>query len=647
MKSRSACLAALLPSLFIFPVQAETESRLEPLVVTATRFDDAAAGAAANVVVIDRESINRSGATTLPDVLRNVAGVLVRPLYGSIGADTAIDMRGFGDGGSQRTLVLLNGQRLNPLDLSSVDWGLVPLDSVERVEVISGSGAILYGDNAVGGVINIITAPRKEGGSVLLGGGSRDSRQAAANLYRRLGAFDLALGANRQTTDGWRDNNRQERSSANARLGFNFQRGEAFVDLNWSELDAGLPGALTEARYRANPRQAETPDSKARRTVALVRPGVAWQISDNLSLAAEVAFGDIGNEGWYSNFSYFDDRRTDTLSFTPRLRWQHGLGDLTSVTTLGVDYYAGELESRQASSPHGAVNKVVRLDQTSRGLYFQNRTELNRDVSLTLGVRRQTLDQTARDSTGARRANDHAQSVGEAGVSVRIVPSLRVFSRVGRTFRFANLDELTTFGGFVSEDLRPERGRFVDIGGQWSGSRHTLKVTAYRLSMEDEIAFNNFTFQNENLARTRHRGIEANGSVDLDAHWQLSGGVNAQSAVFRDGVDKGNRIPLVPSWQANTGLHFQPVAEWRFTLLAQHVGERHFGGDTANARARLPAYTVTDFVVAWQHADWTLRARINNLSDRRYAPTGYDFGFGASYYPADGRSFFADLRYAF
>lgn len=647
MKPHPKILAATL-SVLLFPL-AHAEQNASPgtVVVTASRFSESSLGAAANVLVIGREDIAASGAATLPDVLKNVAGVVVRPLYGSIGADTAIDMRGFGDGAGQRTLVLLNGQRLNPLDSGSVDWGLVPLDSIERVEIVSGSGAVLYGDNAVGGVINIITGSRKDGGSVVVGLGSRDGRQLAANLARRVGDFDLALAANHQETDGWRRNNAQERNNANGRLGYRFESGEAFLDMGWSKLEAGLPGVLTQAQYRANPRQAETLDSRAERRAGFVRPGFEWRVSDSLTLAAELTRSETDNESWISNFSSFDNRRTDTVSFTPRLLWKHGLGALASTTTLGVDYYDGELDSRRSSTPSAPVNKIVRIDQISRAVYVQNRTELASSVSLTLGGREQTIDQKATDTAGGRISNDHRQTIGEIGLAYRPVNGLRFFVRGGSTFRFANLDELTTFAGFVSETLRPERGSFIDLGGQWSGASHTLQVTAYDLKMKDEIAFSLLTFENENLAKTRHRGIEANGSVDVNRFWKLSGGVNLQSATFREGSDRGNDIPLVPRVQANAGVHFLPSAEWDIALLAQHIGRRYFGGDTGNVRPRLPAYSIADLVVTWQHARWTARGRVLNLADKRYAPTGYDFGFGSSYYPADGRSFFADLRYSF
>lgn len=645
MHTRLKPMAALLPFLFATAsADAQQITTSGEVVVTATRFHESSAPAAANVIIITREDIQSSGAQTLPDVLKSQAGLNVAPLYGSLGSDTAIDMRGFGEGAASRTLVLLDGQRLNSLDMTNIDWGIVPLDSIERVEIINGSGSILYGDNAVGGVINIITGKRKDGAHIQLGAGSQDGKQISAGFSRQLGAINLALSANHQDVDGWRQNNKQKRNNVAGRIGTNFDRGEAFVDLGWSSLDSGLPGALTKAQYDSNPKQAVTLDSYSERRSTYVRPGVAMQITDAVKFLAEAGYSKVENTSWISDWFSFDDRKSTVFSFTPRLQWQHGLGTLASKTTIGFDYYDGDLTSDKSASNHGLIYKTVKIDQKSQAVYLQNQTGLTTDLILTAGARHQKIDQSAADSTGLRMTNDHAKTIGELGLSYQLATGVRVFSRFGSTFRYANLDELTTWGGFASKPVRPEQGKFIDAGVDLSGAAYALKVTAYSLSMKDEIAYNGLTYENENLAKTRHEGIDISARYDLDRQWQLIGGLNLQKAKFREGADSGKKVPLVPGVKANVGINFKPVAALNLSLLANHVGRRHSGGDTSNSFfEQLAAYTTADFVASWRQSNWTARARVVNLTDKKYAPSGY---YG-SYYPADGRTFFADLRYDF
>ncbi len=644
-------LAALLPLLFISaPALAQTTAHAQhgEVVVTATRFHDFTAALATNVTTLTHDDIQASGARTLPDVLKYQAGLNISPLYGSIGADTAIDMRGFGEGATSRTLVLFNGQRLNALDNVNVDWGLVPLESIERIEIIHGSGSVLYGDNAVGGVINIITGKQKEGGHILIGAGSQNSRQFTAGLSKQMGAINLNLTANHQDADGWRQNNKQKRDNLSGRVATNFGHGEAYVDLGWSALKTGLPGSLTQARYDSNPKQAQTTDSTSERRNTYVRPGFAIQLADTLKLATEIGYSKSENTSYISNWcswgSCFDNRTTDIWSFTPRLQWQHGLGGIASKTTFGLDYHDGDLSVNKSASNHGSIINTIKIKQKSQAFYLQNQTDLLNNLSLTLGARHQQIDQSATDTTGARISNDHSKNIGELGLSYQFSAGTRVFSKVGSTFRNANLDELTTFAGFASKPVRPEQGRSIDAGIEFKDTAYTLRLTAYHLRMKDEITYNSVTFENENMAKTRHEGIDLSGHYNLNTQWQFTGGLNLQKAKFSDGVDNGKKIPLVPAVKVTAGIRFKPTAALNLSLLTNHIGERISGGDTSNTLFPvLAAYTTADFVVSWHQAQWTTRARVINLTDKKYAASAY---YG-SYYPADGRAFFADLRYDF
>jgi outer membrane cobalamin receptor len=134
----------------------EKEVTLETVVVTATRDVQEIRKVPANVRVIAREQIEQFNAQSTVDLLRNEVGVMVRDFTGS-GKTVSVDIRGFGETGLLNTLVLVDGTGVNEIDLSDVDWTEIPLDQIDRVEILRGPGSVLYGDNAVGTVINIIT----------------------------------------------------------------------------------------------------------------------------------------------------------------------------------------------------------------------------------------------------------------------------------------------------------------------------------------------------------------------------------------------------------------------------------------------------------------------------------------------------------
>jgi len=145
--------------LVLFPVTSfaqEKEVTLEKVVVTATRDAEEIRKIPANVTVITKKQIEESYAETVVGLLRDQVGVVVKDIYGN-GKSATVDIRGFGETAPPNTLVLVDGRRVNQIDLSGVDWTQIPLHQIERIEVVRGSGSVLYGDNAVGGVINIIT----------------------------------------------------------------------------------------------------------------------------------------------------------------------------------------------------------------------------------------------------------------------------------------------------------------------------------------------------------------------------------------------------------------------------------------------------------------------------------------------------------
>ena len=180
---------------------------LEEVVVTATRDMQEIRKIPANVTVITGEEIQRSNAKTTVDVLRDEVGVIIRDFTGN-GKTASVDIRGFGETGPLNTLVLVDGRRVNEIDLSGVDWTQIPIDQVERIEILRGPGSVLYGDNAVGGVINIITKkqekPFSARGEIIRG--SYLYHKESGSVGGKWGPLSAILHADYSSTEGYREN---------------------------------------------------------------------------------------------------------------------------------------------------------------------------------------------------------------------------------------------------------------------------------------------------------------------------------------------------------------------------------------------------------------------------------------------------------
>lgn len=632
-----------------FPLAAADE-----VVVSATRFIESPTRAAANVSVITREDIARSPATDVPSLLKDSAGVLVSALYGGRGIDATVDLRGFGENGTNNTLVLLDGQRLNPVDGGSIMWSAIPLDAIERIEILRGQGTVAFGDRASGGVINIIT--RKTAPTALsVSVGSFNTRSAEFQTSAQRGDAYATVFARHGESTGWRRNNQSDQDTLSGRLGVCAPTREGFVDYAFYRESLGLPGALYSAAYAADPRSARNPFDTQARWGYRLRPGASFLLGQGTSLDLEVSVEHDHTGGNFVSFGSQTARDRDTLSFTPRLRGQHSVFGFASDSVLGVDFYHGLVSATYSSFADQSAR------QQSEALYFVNTTALAPRWALNVGGRVQRMDQRAEQAAydagfgltpGLRGGTEKIARAFDLGVSYQAA-GVRAFAKTGTTFRFASTDELFGYDVFnnvpvFAGDLRPQRGRIEEIGVSTTGPV-AARVSVYRLRLVDEIGYDASTGANRNFDPTTRRGLEAELDWRLHAQWKLGASLSHTEAEFADGPNRGHTLPLVARDQASVRLHWLPQSSQQLTLAARRVGERVGSGDFANALDRLPAYTTVDLAAAWDLRALRLQLKAANLFDKRYATYG---GFDVYrpdyyYYPADGRSVQLSARYDF
>ena len=653
MHPRRSLTLATLTLFAAFPVIA-ADKDAEAVVVTATRFSEVDSGAAVNVSVITRQDIRNTPAQNLPDVLSTRAGIVVRQIGGSMGRDATVDMRGFGATATSNTLILVDGLRVNPVDMGTILWSAIPLDNVERIEIMRGSGTVLYGDGATGGVINIIT---NKSGNPLAG------ITATLGNYGYMGAeVQLANGndkayynlfANYASADGYRTNSQQDQQAASGRVGWLLDGGEVYADFAIYKESAGQPGSIFSAAYRDDPRSTRSPRNTEDRDGYRIRPGVTYRFNDRLTFEGELAHDHQKLDARY--FSAFadtaSDRVRDTTSLTPRLRWRHDLAALPSETVFGYDYYDGKV----ASDNTGFANQGA--SQESSAFYLQNITKFSQSLSLTVGGRSQRMTQKAHQDAYApffspALVGDVTRTHGAYDLGLAYaVDSWRVYGKTGTTFRFANLDELFGFDAFFnpvfSGDLKPQHGTSNEIGGSVAVGPVNLRGSLYQIDLTDEIGFDGTS--NVNLDPTRRKGAELEADWKISDAWQAKAAYAYTDAVFRSGSFSGKEIPLVPSNQASAQLIWNTGASGLYTAAARYVGERRYGSDFANAQGMLAGYTTLDLQGVWNLKPWKITAKLLNALDKKYSPlAGYSSFYNDTYYyPADGRSVFVSGRYDF
>jgi iron complex outermembrane receptor protein len=649
------CRAAIAAAIATFTCQTHAQNHeLESVVVTATRFAEADPKIPANISVLTSSDLRNSPATNLPDLLKAVAGVESRPLYGPLGMDATVDMRGFGSTATSNTLVLVDGMRMNPVDMGSIVWSAIPMAGIERIEIIRGSGSVLYGNGATGGVINIITSKSgKSRANIEAGIGSHDYRGVAGEFAASNQTGYINLFVRQASTNGYRQNSQQDQNVASGRGGLLLENGELFADYALYNESAGLPGNRLSAAYQNDPKGTTTPYDVQERDGYRIRPGVSYRWGQKVTLEAEVGLDHQNLKSSYVSSSFFSDSVRDTLSFTPRLLWQHGLGSLSSETVLGFDYYDRKVDATTRGGPsQGAA-------QSSSAWYIQNITGLTSNLSLTIGAREQRHRQSAKQDeypawfypamSGSSTRKRDAYDIGLTYASA----SWRVYGKAGTTFRFANTDELfgaDAFGTPVfAGDLRPQHGTIQEIGGQICGTNTSLRASLYRLDLKDEIGYDGALFANTNFAPTRRDGLELEGDWKITGQLMLKAGYAYIDAKFREGTYAEKSVPLVPRHQASLQAILNTGNTGTYSALIRHTGDRRYGSDFDNTHGILSSYTTLDLQATWNFRPWQISAKLLNATDRKYSPfAGYSaFRNDTYFYPADGRAVFVTGRYNF
>ncbi|OIQ99001.1 vitamin B12 transporter BtuB precursor [mine drainage metagenome] len=653
---RLTAIALALPFALSFALPSLAASDLGTVVITATRFPEPASDAFTNVSVITQSEIEHSPARSIPDLLKTIAGVDVRPLYGSMGIDAVVDIRGSGEAAGSNTLILVDGQRLNPVDMGSIKWETIPLAAIKQIEIIRGSASVLYGDRASAGVINIITDKSdKARASVRAEHGSFGYSAIDASTAGGKNGWYGSLYAHDAKTDGYRANSDAEQTSAGGRVSRHFAGGETFLDFSDYHERYGLPSALSLAQYQADPRQTTTPNYRTDDHGYRVRPGGTFKLGADLSVEIDGSYSDNRLNAQNADWLYRHNAKVTAQSLSPRLKWTRALaGAASSETTAGLDLYDGRAIGDDLDFVTGARLNRQTGQQQEQGLYIQNVSQWKNGIDTTIGLRRQHFKQRVSDEG----ANLQAQSsddltAWDLGAGYRFAGdwrAYRVYLKAARNFRLPNTDELfaydpVTYQAIFNGALLPQTGHLIEGGLSWTAGRFMQQFTLFQQDNHNEIGYIADNGRNANLDPTRRRGAEWEGRWRLDRAWTLRGGLSAIQARFTEGPYSGKTIPLVPHHKETLGIQWDGERAGVHDLALVRVGSRTIGDDFANTYNKLGGYTTLDYQAQWNIKPYSVIFRAANLTDRKYAATGYSSAYNpGTYYPADPRSLSIALK---
>jgi iron complex outermembrane receptor protein len=619
---------------------AAAQAALEPVIITGTRFADDAQALPFGVSVITAQDIQRSGANTVNEAIMKLLGVPGRlDLNG--GGDYALDLRGFGSTSDSNQVIVIDGIRVSEGDIGGTRIAGIPIDTVERIEVLRGSGTVLYGEGAAGGVIIITTkagkgVSRADSAQIYAGAGSFGTRELRTSATLTAGDFSLDVAANRRLSDNHRDNFKAAVKGASVAGQWSDDTLRVVARHAYDHLESGLPGALSAAQYNADPSQASS----------LIDHGAIRNQRSSILGEAKLGDWELGvDAGWRSkslasiNGGFPFDYDVEATHQAVRARHTGLLAGLRNSVVFGAD---ADNWRRTVLGSFGSV-----AEQSNRALYAKDDLTLAGGTRLSAGLRREAVK---KEVIGNPDRVDRSLNGWELGAVQPVTPAVQVYGRIGKSFRLANVDEFTfTSPGLT---LRPQTSRDTELGARWRHAAGRFELRAHRSTLTDEIGFDPNApgpfgaGANVNFDPTRRQGIEAEASHKLTSALELRATAAVRQSRFTAGTYDGKDVPLVPRRTASLGAQWQVLAAHQLGATVYYASQSRPDFDNV---CRMPAVSTLDLRYAYVLPVVELSLTVANATDRQYYTQAFRCVAGetTAIYPEAGRAVMAAARFRF
>jgi outer membrane receptor protein involved in Fe transport len=599
------------------PAPPPAVSASDEITVTATRTEQRLGDTASSVVVLSSQELAATAAGTVDDALRQVPGFSLFRRSGSRFANPTtqgVSLRGVGASGASRALVLADGIPLNDPFGGWIYWGRVPRVSLDRIEVLRGSGSDLYGSAALGGVVQLLRRqPSQPGLAVEAAYGERDAPEGSLFFAQRRGAWSASLAAEGFRTAGYIPVEPESRGAVDTPAASRHSAADLTV-----ERQVG-----TDARLFL--RGSWFDEDRDNGTRLQVNDTTIRQVSAGLDGTA--AGGWLTLRAWGSDQDYFQtftaisaDRSSERLtreqivpaeSLGGSAQWSRAAGDRHALVA-GLDLRQVEGTSREKVFGGPVPTRVeAGGTQNTGGLFLEDLVRVGPRLSLTLSGR---LDGWRNEQEGGDTREETAFSP-RAALLFRATDRWAWTASAYRGFRAPTLNELYRafrVGDVLTQansDLDAERLTGAETGAVFNSSRFTARSVLYWMDVDRSIA--NVTLsvvpglitrQRRNLGRTRSRGVELEGTARLEYlgdGWTLSGGYlfsDSKVASARAEPDlEGLRLAQVPKHQASLQLRVSDPRLGTIGLQARWTGDQF--DDDRNA-LRLRSFTTVDALVS-------------------------------------------------
>lgn len=566
----------------------ESVDRLNEVVVTATKTKTPAKRVTRAVSTIPGEQLSVTTGAFLSDGLKDRSETLVRRT--GIGLQTSVVVRG---SGSAQVHVTMDGAHIGTPTTGAFDFNHITPDNLERVEILKGPGSVLYGSDAMGGVINLVTI-RGEGPL----SASYIQEVGMLNTFREVGSFKGAVGkwhlsgsASRIDSDGLSQNEDYQNTNLSTRIGYDFDD-QTKLDVSLRHIFAIV--GIDDFGFNPDPNRRD----RQRDTIASAQfesPVIGWwsQVFKVSSHIGNLIDNDPSNGPNDADFNPNGLTKIDNERYG--LEWLNRFSPVEwDTVTLGFEF-----EDREGD------NRAFSKTQTTRSVYLHNEWRPTEALTLVNGVR------VFRESAfGTEAVQEHSMAYFFDSLGLKIRGSY------GEGFRVPNLNDL--FGSGGNPRLAPEKSKAYEVGVEqvlwddwvdWGSS-------VFRTDYEDlfKTVFSGGTFSRVNVGKARVDGVDLEVELHPWTPWTLSAILTHLEANERP-KSNDEELLRIPKNTVSFGMAYKPSSKWNVQLDGLLLSSRE-----EFDRNKIKGYLKWDLRAEYRFSDWMKgHIRVENLTDRKYS----------------------------
>ena len=589
--------------------------RLEETTISGDGFENTIRDTPKNITIVTAQDIKESGAKNVVEAVKSVPGVKATQGISNTGS---ISIRG------EKPAIIVDGIKMNPIDMSNFNFYTIPVETVEKIEIIPSGASVVYGDNTVGGAINIITknGSTKDSLTLQTEAGSYNQLNSNVGFSTTAGKFKVFGNVARKNSDGYRDNSFLK--SDDVMVGTKYQINDAnalTLKYDYHKDHMGFPGALSEDQMDDDRTQASSPDDWGKNESNRFNLAYNYK-TDNLEIINNLTY--YGKE--YKSFMWGNNSKTNTTNLSNDFKIKYNT-DRNKIV-LGFDILDGKTDDKISSE---WANKQ------SVGGFISDTFSITDKLDFTGGVRQQ---QTKFKYSVVDEEKIDNITVYDLALNYKYSETGSTFITYGTDFRSPTTDEIyeapykkwdgTMVPAHFNTDLKPQTGENFEIGVKDYIADTFISASVFHKIIKDEIYYDG-THNNNYDEDNKKIGFELLAERKIMKKLTLTTSYSYLQSEIDGGENKGNKTPGVSENKFSVGAKYDFTEKLKSNLLLNYVGSSYAYSDTENKGEKVEAYTTLDLGISYRINDsFDIYGGIKNLTDEEYNEYVVNYGFGAS-----------------